>query len=292
MHKRLLPLLAMLLVVLLLPVAAQAKAKPSPQYYVSIGDSYAAGYQPGSGYAGHGFAYQVGGFAKARGYRLTLVNFGCGGATTTSLLKAKGCPVSSQGPRSQHYRTQTQLEAAERFIRAHRANVKLITVSISGNDVTKCAQVPIAQVGACVTDALTGVNANLSQTVKRLRKAAGRATKIVGLTYPDVILGGWVRPGGRTLAEPSVTVFKTLLNPALKKQYRSVGASFVDVTTATGAYIPLTRTTTLAPYGRIPVAVAKVCTLTWYCARGDIHARTSGYRLIAQLVAAELPRRR
>ncbi|HEY1277775.1 MAG TPA: SGNH/GDSL hydrolase family protein [Thermoleophilaceae bacterium] len=290
MPFRLISLLAALAALVALPAAAQAK-KPAPQYYVSLGDSYASGYQPTTGNDGHGFAYQVPGFAKKRGYRLKLVNFGCGGATTTSLLKQKGCPRAARGPSSPDYSKTTQITAAERFIRAHRRNVKLITVSISGNDVTKCARVPLAEVATCVGDALDGINANLSKTVKRLRKAAGRKPKLVGITYPDVILGGWVRPGGRDLAAPSVTVFKDLINPALKKQYESVHGSFVDVTAATGAYTPLTETTTLAPYGEIPVAVADVCKLTWYCARGDIHARTSGYRVIAKLVAAKLPRK-
>lgn len=288
MTNRLLPLAAALAALLLLPAAAQAKA--SPQYYVSLGDSYASGYQPTNGNTTAGFAYQVGGFAKQRGYRLKLVNFGCGGATTTTLLRQKGCPKRAQGPGAPDYSKTTQIAAAERFIRENRRNVKLITVSISGNDVTKCAKVPIAQVGDCVSGALTGINTNLSQTVKRLRTAAGPKPKIVGITYPDVILGGWVRPGGRALAEPSVAVFKNLVNPALKKQYESVKGSFVDVTAATGAYTPLDQTTTLAPYGVIPVAVAKVCELTWFCKRGDIHANKTGYRAIAQLVAGELPR--
>lgn len=274
---------------LLLPAAAQAKT--APQLYVSLGDSYAAGYQPAPiGYSDAGFAYQVPTFAKKRGYKLKLVNYGCGGATTTSLVAQKGC-AGGQGPKSTAYPKTTQLAAATAFIKKNRANVKLITVSISGNDVTKCAKGALADVGTCVNGALSGISTNLSKTVKALRKAGGSKVKIVGITYPDVILGGWVQGGGaKALAEPSVAVFKTLLNPALKKQYESVGGSFVDVTTATGGYIPLTQTTTLAPYGVIPQAVANVCTLTWYCEKQDIHAKKSGYGVIAELIAKDLPK--
>jgi lysophospholipase L1-like esterase len=261
-HRALAPVVA-LAALALLPAAAQAKADPG--LYVSLGDSYASGYQPTNGNTKAGFVYQVPGFAKKRGYRLKVVNFACGGATTTSLLKAKGCPKGARGPGAPAYDRTTQIRAAETFIRKNRRAVRLISVSISGNDVTKCARVPLDQVTTCVGDALDGINTNLSQTVRRLRKAAGPKVKIVGITYPDVILGGWVRPGGRALAEPSVAVFRQLINPALKKQYESVKGDFVDVTAATGAYTPLTETTTLAPYGEIPVAVAKVCTLTWYC---------------------------
>lgn len=284
---RLVIALAALAALLLLPAAAFAGAA---QYYVSLGDSYASGYQPTTGNTSAGFAYQVPRYAKARGYRLTLVNFSCGGATTRSLLRQEGCPKAALGPGAPDYSGTTQITAAERFIREHRADVRLVSVSIGGNDVTKCARVPLAQVGACVSDAVAGIDRNLSRAVRHLRRAVGPKAAIVGITYPDVLLGGWVRPGGRILAAPSVAVFKTVFNPALKKQYESVRGRFVDVTAATGAYTPLTRTTTLAPYGQIPVAVAQVCRLTWYCKLGDIHANARGYRLIGELVARTLPR--
>ena len=63
------------------------------------------------------------------------------------------------------------------------------------------------------------------------------------------------------------------------------------MTAATGAYGPLDETTTIAAYGVIPVPVAKVCEYTYYCEFRDIHARTSGYRLIAELIVKTLPRR-
>src|SRR4051812_26817946 len=88
-------LVAVLLVSLFGPAAAQAAAKPKPKYYVSLGDSYAVGWQrPAEDVRGptkQGFANQIVPLAKKKGYRLKLVNFGCGGATTTSILEAKGC---------------------------------------------------------------------------------------------------------------------------------------------------------------------------------------------------------
>jgi len=59
------------------------------------------------------------------------------------------------------------------------------------------------------------------------------------------------------------------------------------VTKATGAYVPLTRTVRSRTYGTIPAAVASVCTLTWFCAQGNIHATTRGYTLIGTLVVAK-----
>ncbi|HEY5383676.1 MAG TPA: hypothetical protein VIJ56_00440, partial [Acidimicrobiales bacterium] len=65
--------------------AAQA-AGTSKTYYVSLGDSYSVGYQPDRG-STPGYTVVV-----AKATRLTLVNFGCGGATTTSLVSSIGCP--------------------------------------------------------------------------------------------------------------------------------------------------------------------------------------------------------
>jgi hypothetical protein len=133
---------------------------------------------------------------------------------------------------------------------------------------------------------------NVTTLVKALRADAGPTVPIIGLTYPDVLLGGYVYPSQpvtlarASLASLSVVAFKSLINPTLAKAYASVHASFVDVTAATGAYTPLTRTTVIAPYGSVPVAVAKVCALTWYCQVGNIHATNAGYRFIGQLVAA------
>ena len=278
---------------LAVPATAHA-AKAKPSYYVSLGDSYAAGYQRFSPTSAKttrdGFAYQLVGKARARGYRLKLVNFGCGGETSVSILHRKA-NCGGLGPGGVDYAGTTQATAAERFLRRNRGKVALITVSIGGNDVTGCAKE--ADPVACIGPAMEKVKANGKALLERLRKAAGPKTRIVGITYPDVILGAWVgEQPNQDLAKLSVVAFQSLLNPALKEMYQSVGGRFVDVTKATSAYTPLEQTTTLAPYGVIPVAVAEVCKLTTYCAYRDIHPNTKGYALIAKLVADALPRKR
>jgi lysophospholipase L1-like esterase len=284
--------LAALTAAMAVVVAAPAQAKTtSTQYYVSLGDSYAVGYQPGQGSTTEGFANQVVTKAHKRGYRLKLVNFGCGGATTTSIIKAKGCAKLARALGGPGYGGLTQADAAAKFLRAHRGQVKLVTVSIGGNDVTACArggQDPVT----CVAGATTGIKKNVGKLAKQLRSAAGKDVRIVGTTYPDVILGQWVRePVNQDLAKLSVVAFKSLINPALKDVYSKAGGRLVDVTKATGAYGPLDQTTTLAPYGEIPAPVAQVCKLTWYCEKGDIHSRKSGYGIIADLIVGTLPRR-
>jgi lysophospholipase L1-like esterase len=280
-----------LLLALAAPAAADAAKR---QYYVSLGDSYATGFQPSvvrqAAGTRNGFAYQVPGLAKSRGYRFELVNFGCGGETTVSLLeRTRRC--AGPGPGGPDYTGRTQIAAAERFLRAHRGEVGLISVSIGGNDVTRCARDPNPI--PCVGTAVAAIRENVTVIAERLRKAAGRKVPIVGTTYPDVILGQWVGAGAnQDLARLSVAAFKDFVNPALKKAYKSAGAKFADVTAASGAYGSLEQTTTrLAAYGEIPLPVAKVCEYTYYCDFRDIHARTSGYRLIAKLIVKTLPRR-
>jgi lysophospholipase L1-like esterase len=273
-----------------LALPAQAHAAAKPQYYVSLGDSYAVGYQPTVDRSTrHGFADQIPALARKRGYRLKLVNFGCGGATTASILQVKGCAGPAvNGP---SYGGRTQAAAAERFLRSHRGRVALVTVSIAGNDVTACAVA--ADPLGCVSAAIASIKANVTTLARQLRRAAGPKVRIVGTTYPDVILGLWVHnPPNQDLAKLTIVAFRSLINPALEKAYKAGKGAFVDVTAATGAYGSLERTTTLPPYGTIPVPVAKVCRLSFYCDLGDIHLRTNGYRVIAELVAATLPRRK
>lgn len=254
-------------------------------YYVSVGDSYSIGYQPGVG-ATTGYAGYV-----AKKTRLTLANFGCGGATTTSIIDTVGCPDVWPHTAGAHlYPTTTQAAAAEAFLTAHRGHIGLITVSIGGNDVTACA----AQANPipCVGTAVTSIEQNVTTLATGLRAAAGPKVPLIGLTYPDMFLGVYVYPAQPAtaprlaLASASVVAFKSLINPALVKAYAAAGGAFVDVTAATGAYTPLTTTVTVAPYGTIPRAVARVCTLTWFCAVGNIHATSTGYALIGKLVAA------
>jgi len=268
-----------------------ASGSPSPQYYVSLGDSYAAGYQPVASLEyRHGYTGVVVSLERRRGVDLTLENFGCGGATTSSLLTSIGCPAPARALGGVPYSTISQAFAATEFIHAHRGHIALITVSIGGNDITACAAA--ASPTTCVANTLPEVTQHITTLVDALRSAAGGGVPIVGLTYPDVILGSWVHPPvDKTLATESVLAFHLLINPALKKAYAGVGGTFVDVTGATGAYIPLKKTTSLSPYGIIPEAVARVCSLTWYCVKGDIHPHTVGYTLIGKLIVASLPHR-
>jgi lysophospholipase L1-like esterase len=265
---------------------AGSSSGATTDYYVSLGDSYSVGYQPRPVPAAtSGYTAVV---ASATGLRLA--NFGCGGATTTSILRTVGCsPISPPAASDAvSYPTQTQAAAAEAFIRAHAGHIGLVTVSIGGNDVTHCASQGASAI-QCLGGAITTMSTNVRTLVGQLRAAAGPKVPILGLTYPDVLLGLWVFPQdspNQAFAKLSVTGFQEFINPALKQAYASAGGVFVDITAATGAYTPLSDTTTLAPYGQVPTAVAQVCGFTWYCQLGNIHANTTGYNFIGEQVVS------
>jgi hypothetical protein len=273
-------------------------SKKAPMFYLSLGDSYSVGYQPGIG-ATAGYTAVV-----AKKEHMTLENFGCGGATTSSILSAIGCIESGFGPVAAFdavpYPSTTQEQAALTFIADNPGRVGLITVSIGGNDVTSCANAPnLGAIEACVAAADALISTDVGSLVSSLDSALGTAgdptAKVVGLTYPDVILGDWVFPSGSpdpSLAGVSVTAFDDLINPTLSAAY---GASnFVNVTqapykTATaGDDTPLTTTQKVKPYGVIPSAVAEICKLTYFCALGNIHANDKGYKFIGGLIVSHL----
>src|SRR4051794_20590967 len=111
---------AALLLALAIPAAAQAAKPAKRQFYVSIGDSYAVGWQhPGLNQFGpskQGFDREIPTLARKKHYKLELANFGCAGATTTSILHVKGCAADRRAIGGRPYES-TQAAAAKRFLR-------------------------------------------------------------------------------------------------------------------------------------------------------------------------------
>jgi lysophospholipase L1-like esterase len=293
-------------------VSSAARApRPTKPIYISMGDSYSVGYQNPTLGNTRGFT----GYVAAK-ERLQLENFGCGGATTSSLFTQIGCPAgASAATHGVAYPTTDQVDAVLAYIgeSANFGKVQLVTVSIGGNDVTSCA------VGSdplpCVETAEATIRTNVTTLVGDLDAAltanGDTSAHIVGITYPDVILGLDIAPVGATnpvLAAQSTIAFDDLINPTLNTAYTSVArGAFVDVTdapfkratagddtgsfnAATGAYSgPTIR---LHGFGHVvPVPVAEVCTITWFCdpaTFGDIHANNVGYNFIGSLIVAKL----
>jgi lysophospholipase L1-like esterase len=257
------------------PTTTTTATTPSSGYYVSLGDSYAAGISGVSGSS----SSDVGGYATqvvtdlAPNHELTLENFGCSGASTTSMMTIVGCSNYIDYPGSVTYPTMTQLAAAISFIDAHRGQIGLITITIGGNDLIQGAT-------------YASIAANIAKISKQLRAAAGESVPIIGLSYPDPDLAEWLSgPSGVAIAEASVTTFQQVLYPAWEAAYASSNATFVDIAAATGAYTPFTQLVNDPTYGEIPYAVSQLCMLTGDCANNvNVHPTPAGYTLIAQQI--------
>jgi len=248
------------------PASGSSAPPPAEQVYVSIGDSYATGFGPSG--TSESFAQIV---AKQSG--LKLINLACNGATSADLASKPACGPDAGG--------KTQLDAAVEALRGKKAG--LVTVVIGGNDLAPCAlsQEPLE----CATRTVADIQTNVAGTLTELREAAPDV-KIVGLTYPDVFLGAWVNPSfpnGKNLARLSVTMFQDF-NTKIAAQYDRFGAEFADVTNSTGGYGALTELTQDPKYGQIPASVAKVCALTYFCDRTDVHPTPAGHQAIAEAV--------
>ncbi|WP_170185681.1 SGNH/GDSL hydrolase family protein [Lapillicoccus jejuensis] len=266
---------------------AATGSPPGAATYVSVGDSYAAGYQPGGFPTDQGFAVQVVRRLAGTPRALELVQLACPGATTDSVLTETRC-TSPYGPDLLAHPGTTQLAALEQVLGERAGRVRLVTVVLGGNDVLPCLDRDDA--ADCVRAALPGLTTRLGTLLAAVRRLAPTAT-VVGLGYPDVVLGQLARGGEREAARAraSVPVFRDLLGPALARTYAAAGARFVDVAALTGAYDPLTPTTTTVQGRRVAAPVARVCALTHVCTRDDIHPDAAGYSFYADRVLEALP---
>lgn len=275
--------------------------------YLSLGDSYGAGYRPlpqgGFGTTRDGFAYRLTAALADAGNPVELVNLACSGATTQDMRSSNGCDPNLLGPGAPRYST-PQLGAALELIRQRPGAVKLITLVIGGNDFQPCFTGAVSAMGAassasavpsdveataqrCLDEKLAAMSTNLADIVGQLRAAAGPDVTIVGLTYPDVFLG--VYPSGnRAVATASISVFRDQINPRLQRAYAAADARFVDLTAAFGGYQPMGNTQPVEGIGTLPVPVARICTLTFACSQQDVHPQPAGHQLIADQIQQAL----
>lgn len=268
--------------------AASTSDDAGRAYYVSVGDSYASGYQPpDSGAAtGHdGFADQVDAALSKRGATVDLVNFGCSGQTAYGMAFDPGCAKDSRAAGGPDYAGVPQAVAALRFIADHPGKVKLVTIAAGANDLMPCIDEKgpgVAQ--SCAEAAVPRITLSLSSYLSKLREAVGDSVPIVGLSYINVFIAEVLRsgPAGEQRAATATALFNDYLNPALSQTYSQYGAQFVDITDRAGGNLPGTEKTYLAPYGTVTASIARVCALTYFCATGDPHPNRAGHSLIAR----------
>ena len=132
-------------------------------------------------------------------------------------LQAPSAPAASTTP------TNPRLAAAEDYLRTHRGEVALITVSIGGNDITDC--VTQADPVGCVTRRGQTITTNVGRSCTPPRRCRSRRPdRRHDLPRRHPRRMGHQQPHAAALAKQSVLAFQLLINPALKTAYESVGA--------------------------------------------------------------------
>ncbi|MDN5759831.1 MAG: GDSL-type esterase/lipase family protein [Tomitella sp.] len=256
--------------------------------YLSLGDALATGYQPDTG-EDEPIAYSDKVFAAlhADDPGLQFVQLGCDGETTTTMIDGGKCAYDSA----------SQLDAAVDFIDSHPGQIAYLTNDIGANDIFPCvgggltggdsgaadsgsagsAMLPMA---GCIADALGTIRTNLDTIDARISEAGGDGPVYVGMTYYNPMLAMWAQ-GGMKQALAAATV---PVNNGLSAMITSVNAAHgwatADVTAAFETN-DFTGKVEVPGMGTVPTNVARICTWTWMCQLGDIHANETGHQVIA-----------
>lgn len=240
------------------PVDRPDTSSRSVQWYLALGDSLAAGYQPGmgddldGGYVGHVLDGLQDDYAKTK-----LVNLACSGETSTDMIEGGDC----------HYGQGSQLAAAEQFLRAHKGKVSTVTITIGANDVAGCVSEslgdPTIDLQRCIGDGLLDVGTNLPKILDRLRAASPEADIAINTYYNPFVV---IEELAGVTAGPAAALNGTIVRAADQPE-----VAVADVDAAFGYSNP-----------------ARVCTWTWMCTAQDIHANDAGYAVMGQTFLAAL----
>ena len=269
--------------------AGTADAASKATYYLSLGDSAAAGLQPIGFGENHGYADQLLDLVRSEFNQLRLVKLGCGGETSESLISGTDSPCT--------YPSGSQLDEATNFLQAHAGHVAFITIDIGGNDAVFVGGCWDPETGVldleCVQSKMPVIQSNLAYIIETL-KGIAPGVPIAGMSYWDFFLGYWITgPDGQALAKTDEEAIESM-NAGLVSTYQDEGALVADVAgpdffnAADFTDMVITK-----KWGEVPVNVANDCAWTWFCAKPphgpDIHPNTEGYGVIADAFAAVLP---
>src|SRR5262249_43710470 len=152
---------------------------------------------------------------------LRLVKLGCSGETSFTMINGGAC----------HYPgARSQLDAAERFLRAHRRHIALVTIDIGANDPNSCfLGAPLSKIGTCMNSRVRLTVADLRTILSGLRAAGGHRVTIIGMNYYVPELAGWLRGlGGKEIAVLSERLVHGY-NHLLVKAFRHYGVRVANV---------------------------------------------------------------
>jgi lysophospholipase L1-like esterase len=215
----------------------------SGPYYLALGDSVPVWNGNNS------YPYLIAANYSSTNPGLQVVDMACSSETTGTMLANSLCAPAPQ---------RSQQQEAVAFLQAHQGQVALITIDIGGNDLLPCVNGLTVNL-SCIQQAESTMVQNLDTILNGLRQAVGPTVPIVGMNYYDPFLGDWLAGGStQVLANLSVSLV-TNLNTLLAGAYQRIGAPVADVETA----FHTTDLTDMvsSPWGSVPVAVDKACTL-------------------------------
>src|SRR5205807_182173 len=160
--------MAMCAIALAAATGAAEAASGKATYYVSLGDSAAAGLQPIGYTENRGYADQLYEHVRSRLHDFKLLKLGCSGETTDSLISGIDSPCT--------YPSGSQLNEAITFLRTHPGHVRFITIDIGGNDAVFVGGCWDPDTGlldlACVQEKMPAVQTNLAYIIRALQAAA------------------------------------------------------------------------------------------------------------------------
>ncbi len=274
---RIFAIAASLLLVFSVGAAAPTAGGSGPRldYYVSLGDSLAFGFQPDLARSMHLAPADYRGYAEdyaAAHPDLTLANFGCPGETSASLL---GKPPLGRCPwiftvHQSWDGAASQAAAAYAFLQAHPGQVDLISVDIGSNDMLalfhRCRnrgshQIRCVRSGMPAT--LTALQANYRELLTQLTALAPNARIVLFNYYNPLALR---LPGSDRLAARASAVVDGLAT----EFHAKVADAFSAINHANGASSER----------------KSLCSYTWQCSRyHDVHPRNRGYGALADALA-------
>jgi len=216
---------------------------------------------------------------RRAGTPVRITNLACTGEDSVTMRRGGRC----------RYREGSQQRAALAFLRAH-PDTALVTVSLGANDLLRCADRRRGTADSrCVARHVRDLRPRLARTLTELRRAAPHARFVV-LDYYDPFQAATVLTPATRGRGATAGLVRTQVNMAVRGAARDADARVAYVTDPfdTG----WARRVDLPGHGRVPIRVARICTWTWMCSRGDIHPNDRGHRVIGGAVLAAVQRRR
>jgi lysophospholipase L1-like esterase len=259
-------------------------------FYLAVGASSSLGFQP-TGIVHHNGRRTSEGYANDlvllegyQGVSLTLDQIGCPGETVRTILNTNVADHCYALP-------QTQMTQAVSFLQSNQSSPGVVTVDLGFNEIRLCLW-PAAVNEACVNQAIAAVRVDMPKVLTELKGAAGPRVRFVGLEYYDPFLARYFN-GAAGFADASASlVAMNRMNDTLAQVYLSAGVLVANVPALFDTEITTRVASSVG--GAIPENVAQVCAMTWMCYAApfgpDDHPNDAGYSLIAQAIAAVLPK--